>query len=434
MECVEVTEFDSDTQNEEQTELLDVMVLKTCGKLVFDLLRRCRNNDDPPTDCDSCDTISSSIGTTADNCASSNNSIKSIGETYLDVMMDRAFDVIYDAMSHDLEKAERRYQAPPKLQLYNELRSFVHYYKLHQINRYVFGDEPCRDWGLHTTDALKKVREWRLKFIDESKVPNGLMESYKIAIAKNKLHPFDVSMVAFSVFGFLLGYDNITDYNILYMFRKIEDIYKPLTFQHVHNSVLRNIRLFLVDYASTEDRTFFESLAENADIIAMFNWIFDLIAEHPEAVDKFTVNLFSDVQSAVSLNYNINGKMTPSYKIKLQIFYRWVSKEFFDLLSGKLRNRMSLLDHHIKQCLCCISERSWLTLFENIYVHALNYFTSILDEYNCPEHVLRTFLDMWNDETLKDIIRFCINKQIVDNAYLMNRDSSTDSNESLGSS
>jgi len=88
----------------------------------------------------------------------------------------------------------------------------------------------------------------------------------------------------------------------------------------------------LVDYASTEDRTFFESLAENADIIAMFNWIFDLIAEHPEAVDKFTVNLFSDVQSAVSLNYNINGKMTPSYKIKLQIFYRWVSKEFFDLL------------------------------------------------------------------------------------------------------
>lgn len=116
------------------------------------------------------------------------------------------------------------------------------------------------------------------------------------------------------------------------MFRKIEDIYKPLTFQHVHNSVLRNIRLFLVDYASTEDRTFFESLAENADIIAMFNWIFDLIAEHPEAVDKFTVNLFSDVQSAVSLNYNINGKMTPSYKIKLQIFYRWVSKEFFDLL------------------------------------------------------------------------------------------------------
>lgn len=130
------------------------------------------------------------------------------------------------------------------------------------------------------------------------------------------------------------GYDSITDYNILYiMFRKIEDIYKPLTFQHVHNSVLRNIRFFLVDYASVEDRTFFESLAENADIIAMFKWIFDLIAEHPEAVNKFTVNLFSDVQNAVSLNYDVNGKkMTPSYKIKLQIFYRWVSKELFDLL------------------------------------------------------------------------------------------------------
>lgn len=129
------------------------------------------------------------------------------------------------------------------------------------------------------------------------------------------------------------GYDRITDYNILYMFRKIEDIHKPLTFQHVHNSVLRNIRFFLADYASAEDKTFFESLAENVDIIAMFNWIFDLIAEHPEAVDKFTVNLFSDVLSAASLNYDVNGKkMTPSYKIKLQIFYRWVSKEFFNLL------------------------------------------------------------------------------------------------------
>jgi len=89
----------------------------------------------------------------------------------------------------------------------------------------------------------------------------------------------------------------------------------------------------LVDNASAEDITFFESLAENADIIAMFNWIFDLIAEHPEAVDKFTVNLFSNAQSAVSLNYDVNGKkMTPSYKIKLRIFYRWVAKEFFDLL------------------------------------------------------------------------------------------------------
>jgi len=135
MECVEVTKFDSDSQNKEQTELLDVMVLKTCGQLVFDLLRRCRDNDEPSTDCDSCDTVSS-IGTADNNCTSSNNSIKSIGETYLDVMMDRAFNIIYDAMSHDLEKAERRYQAPPKLQLYNELRSFVHYYKLHQINRY----------------------------------------------------------------------------------------------------------------------------------------------------------------------------------------------------------------------------------------------------------------------------------------------------------
>ncbi|XP_026808798.1 uncharacterized protein LOC113551008 [Rhopalosiphum maidis] len=432
-ECVEVTGCDSDTRNDEdQTELLDAMVLKTCGQLVFDLFRRFRNNEVESTDGDSADTISSSTAT-ADDCSES--SIGSTGETYLDALMVRAFDRLYDVMSLDLEKADRRFQTPPKLQLYHELQNFVCHYQLHQINRYVFGDEKVWDWGPITTDALTTVRVWRLKFVDETKVPNGLMESYKTATAIKELHPFDAAMVAFAVFGFLLGYDTITDYNILYMFRKIEDIYKPLTFQYVHNSVLRNTRLFLVDCASDDDETFFESLADNTDIKDVFNWIFDLMAENPGAVNKFTGNPFSDVQSVVNQIYDVNGKkMTPSYIIKLRIFYRWISMELFDLLSGRIRDRMSLLDHHVKQCLCCLSETSWLELFENVYVFTLKYFTMILNEYNCPNHMLKTFLDLWNNETLKDIIRFCVNKQICGNSYLNHRDSSTDSNESLGSS
>uniref|UniRef100_A0A2S2PDB8 Uncharacterized protein n=1 Tax=Schizaphis graminum TaxID=13262 RepID=A0A2S2PDB8_SCHGA len=219
------------------------------------------------------------------------------------------------------------------------------------------------------------------------------------------------------------------------MFRKIEDIYKPLTFQYVHNSVLRNTRLFLTDCASDDDETFFESLADNTDIIAVFNWIFDLMVENPGAANKFTGNPFSDVQSVVSQIFDVDGKkMTPSYLIKLRIFYRWISMEFTYLLRGRIPDRMSLLDHHINQCLCCLSETSWLELFENVYVYTLKYFTMILNEYNCPEHMLKTFLDLWNNETLKDIIRFCVNKQIYGNTYLSHRDSSTDSNESLGSS
>lgn len=134
-------------------------------------------------------------------------------------------------------------------------------------------------------------------------------------------------VVLFSVFR---GYDVSVDYNILFMFRHIEDIFEPTTFQHVHNSVLRNARLFLENHASDEDEIFFESLAENADIVAMFNWIFDLLTEQPKAVDKFTDNPFQKVECQI---YDVNGKkMDPSYVIKLRIFYRWVLLEFFELL------------------------------------------------------------------------------------------------------
>lgn len=133
-------------------------------------------------------------------------------------------------------------------------------------------------------------------------------------------------VVLFSVFR---GYDATIDYNILFMFRHIEDIYELQIFQHVHNSVLRHARLFLEGHGFDGDKTFFE-LAENPDIVAVFNWIFDLLTAQPEAIDKFTGNPFQSVECKM---YDVNGKkMAPSYVIKLRIFYRWVSMEFFEFL------------------------------------------------------------------------------------------------------
>jgi len=141
MECVEVVELcDSGDQNMDQTELLDVMVLKTCGQLVFDLFERYGDNDATSTGGDSWNDTISSIATEDDSWSSTS----SVGDTYHDKLMSRAFDRIYDVMSQDLEKVDPYYQTPPKLQLYHKLYNFVRYYRLHQINRYllVIGRRP----------------------------------------------------------------------------------------------------------------------------------------------------------------------------------------------------------------------------------------------------------------------------------------------------
>jgi len=70
--------------------------------------------------------------------------------------------------------------------------------------RYVFGNEPYQDWGPDSTDALTMVRAWRLKLSDGSKVVDGLMKAYKQAAVNKELHSYEVAMVAFAVFSFLL--------------------------------------------------------------------------------------------------------------------------------------------------------------------------------------------------------------------------------------
>lgn len=137
MECFEpvdstkVAECDSGSQNVDQIELLDVMVLKTCGQLVYDLFDRFGNDDATSTGCDNhSDTISSTA--TADNYSGSSNS--SMGYTYHDELMARAFDRLYDVMSQDLEKVNPC-QMQPKLLLYHKLKNVVRHHQLHEINR-----------------------------------------------------------------------------------------------------------------------------------------------------------------------------------------------------------------------------------------------------------------------------------------------------------
>lgn len=71
--------------------------------------------------------------------------------------------------------------------------------------RYIFGDgQSQNDWDPSTADELKTVRVWRKQFEDQTKVLEALFNIYKTASACEGLCPFDIAMVAFGVFGFVL--------------------------------------------------------------------------------------------------------------------------------------------------------------------------------------------------------------------------------------
>lgn len=111
-----------ETINEVEIELLDVDILKRCGVLIFNLFSRLKNDELLGSD------SSCSLSTTTSFCRA--------GDTYMELIMMKTFDQLYDLMSHDLEKADSNYMVPPKLQLYDDLNDFMRHDQLHQINRY----------------------------------------------------------------------------------------------------------------------------------------------------------------------------------------------------------------------------------------------------------------------------------------------------------
>lgn len=101
--------------------------------------------------------------------------------------------------------------------------------------------------------------------------------------------------------------------------------------------------------------------------------------------------------------------------------------------SGKVHDRISLLDGHVKRSLSCLSNSSWTKLFNDCYRYVMEYFTKILQRHNCPAAMLNTFRSTWLYELFKDIIKLCVSGVVECNSYLTYRDSSTDSNKKKNS-
>lgn len=90
--------------------------------------------------------------------------------------------------------------------------------------------------------------------------------------------------------------------------------------------------MFFDEIAGGKDMEYFDSIIEHPNVIAVFNWIFNLLIENPEAVDKFMCNPFPiDQNASCEINDMDGEKMIPSYIVQLRIFYRWMSKQLFML-------------------------------------------------------------------------------------------------------
>lgn len=128
----------SEVPNEIKIKLLDVDVLKRCGVLVFNLFKR--SKDEAILESYNIDTLNISYDA----------SYYSEGDTYIELVMRKTFDELYDTMSHDLEKADGIFMVPSKLQLYDDLNDFIQKDQLHQINRYRLIDLNNRIFNIYT--------------------------------------------------------------------------------------------------------------------------------------------------------------------------------------------------------------------------------------------------------------------------------------------
>lgn len=112
------SKIDLKTNNETYPDKqLDLITVKKCGEMLFDLFKSLLKSEEHY------DTGSSISITSSDDTS------------YIDVLMIKRFDRLYDMMICDLQKVDCSYQKGPKLQLYDDLYEFVHKNQLHIINR-----------------------------------------------------------------------------------------------------------------------------------------------------------------------------------------------------------------------------------------------------------------------------------------------------------
>lgn len=118
---VRYAECDRDAEDE-PIPLLDTDALLRCGELMFDLFVQSKTDvDDDEEDTDAC---RSSTGT------------RSVtGDTYMDLLVRKAFDWLYDLMAHDLEMADGNCYRSQPIRLYEDLGCFTQNARLRRMNR-----------------------------------------------------------------------------------------------------------------------------------------------------------------------------------------------------------------------------------------------------------------------------------------------------------
>lgn len=139
---------------------------------------------------------------------------------------------------------------------------------------------------------------------------------------------------AVTLISYFRGYDTKIDFDLLFMFCRIDDVCKPVSFQQTYNFVVRHVITFLESSEYEKHANFFDSLVEKPDVVTMFKWIFNLLIETPDAVEIFTTNPFSyELGVSVKMENIIGRTLLPSYVVQLRIFYKWISNELYLLFT-----------------------------------------------------------------------------------------------------
>lgn len=111
-------------KNESQIKPLDMSVVKKCGEVIHRLFYQYKHNNTTTNDEDA---ISTST------CYSKDY------KSFINLILEKRFEKLFDMMSHHLEKVDSIYWTPKKhlLDLYDDLADFVwNDTQLHKINKY----------------------------------------------------------------------------------------------------------------------------------------------------------------------------------------------------------------------------------------------------------------------------------------------------------
>lgn len=104
--------------------------------------------------------------------------------------------------------------------------------------------------------------------------------------------------------------------------------------------------------------------------------------------------------------------------------------DLIPIFSGHFQNRISRLNEHVKECLCCLENVFWKQVFDDAYDHTWRHFERIFKEFDCPVHVMKTIKGLEDDKNFIEVIRYFVTNQVNCIFNSKHLDESSDSNES----